>query len=403
MTTLHSMTGWGTSKMSKSVLATANFTAHVLWGPLSRIDQLVISHRAFAEALRALRRAVHARRARMVLVCGVSGAGKGVLADTIIAEMRARMHVEPHELVAACVQAPEPQGRAPFSWSTLWKRILRALNDPLPDHKISYRPSNHGMVKAASRPASQDDLRDSVIDAVLDRGLRVLVIDEALGIVRASSGPSITEQLHVLRGLVDAVGCTLVLLSTPRILEFIDVKSEQLLRRLVRVEIHRYRARTENHTADFPFFGSVVKHFMHELPAEARPRFTRGQLDDLFSCSVGCIGHLSDWVCRALTQAIDEGGDILEWRHFEDTVLDDKDLKLAYEAACSGEAYLRDPLRVRACGRLLWHEGAVAQGQAAPGAEVEVHSAMVLPDAQREVKRSRRVGVPGATRHEVPT
>ena len=63
-------------------------------------------------------------------------------------------------------------------------------------------------------------------NAAIDRGLQLLVIDEAYAIVKTESGVTLKQQLDVLRNLADEMPFRIALVSTGRILDKFEISGE---------------------------------------------------------------------------------------------------------------------------------------------------------------------------------
>ena len=187
----------------------------------SSVGRVPVHHPHYVRCFEALKEAVEF--AQLVLVLGLAGVGKSFLGTQIVRAINEAAPLgcatvrDADRLSAAMVVAPSSQ-RGAFSWKALWVRLLRALEDPLPWAKIDRDATVASLRAGAKRakPRSEAEYFDAVCDAARDRGLSVLVIDEAYSLTRADRGRTLLDQLDVLRELSD-VGFSVVLLSTFRI------------------------------------------------------------------------------------------------------------------------------------------------------------------------------------------
>ena len=292
---------------------------------LARLPNAVVDHPHFAFARTALEQALAC--SSMVVLVGSSRVGKTRLVSDLVAQFNAGVSDSSGCCRAILVTAFTAQGRA-FSWKSLWKSILEALCDPLPDRKVN----RQAMVAALSegrRPrfkySTEDDLYRSVRDAARDRGLQALFVDEASALVKAGHARTLRDQLDVLRNLADLGLFRVVLVSTPRLLHNLDASSE-LLGRIDEVFVRRYVCKGSDSVCEFRSFVRIVKSFMNALPEPSRFTPTTLQLRELHRGSLGAIGLLSKWFIRAITDCLSRGEDCLQWEHFERTMLPRKKL-----------------------------------------------------------------------------
>lgn len=133
----------------------------------------------------------------------------------------------------------------------------------------------------------------------------------------------------MLRDIADHGEFKIVLVSTPRILGSLDASGE-LLRRIDEVFFRRYRRDGTTGRKDYTYFRRIFKSLVERLPKQARFRPSSGQEALLHGGSLGCIGHLSSWLRRAVIRCDRAGANRLEWNHFEETCYSDKKLLELY-------------------------------------------------------------------------
>ena len=305
-----------------------------------RIGAVAVRHTAFGSALRELRHA--ARCPRLILLLGVAGVGKGMLARTFAEECRAHPDVAPEHIAAIQITAPSPQRGATFSWKTLWGRALLELEAPLAHHAVDAH-ATATRLRAGANPVPRDPTLDRVRHAAHERRLRLLVIDEGMALFETERGRTVLSQLKVLRELSDAVDFPVVLLSTLGVVPRLEY-STPLARRLRIVVFPPYLGARSERPGDIKLFRRVAREFLRELPAAARPRLSRAQLDLLHTGSVGRVGILCDWIRAALALCISEGATQLGWEHFEATALPRARRTDMREETRRGEEYAREVL-----------------------------------------------------------
>ena len=286
-----------------------------------------VNHPHFVRCFEALQQAVE--WAALALVLGHAGVGKSFLGAQLVRVINDALPRgcaavrDADRLSAAMVVAPSSQ-RGAFSWKALWVRLLRALEDPMPWGKIN-RDSTAASLRAGARrakPRSEAEYFDAVCDAARDRGLSLLVIDEAYALTRADRGRTLADQLDVLRELSD-VGFSVVLLSTFRVVPKI-VTSGEIDRRMTHVILPRYAGASAapEDASDYMDFCSVALTFMEQLPEQYAMHLSERRYRRLYNGSLGCVGVLSDWVNRAVSRCARERPfRALDWEDFEETAL----------------------------------------------------------------------------------
>jgi len=99
-------------------------------------------------------------------------------------------------------------------------------------------------------------------------------------------------------------------------------------------------------------FKNVLWSFQNHLPLHEQPDLV-GQWDYLYERSVGCVGVLKDWLTRALSKSLKDGGRVLSQRHLEKSALSVSQCEKMLAEAIEGEALLDDSPEDRARLRQL--------------------------------------------------
>ena len=356
----------------------------------ARLGKTTIDHAYFKEARLGLQEKLDTHS--LVLLVGPSGVGKDRLVLKEVQRLNEPIRDDPRLLRAVLFAAPSPQ-RGPFPWSAFWRGWLRALDDPLPECKVDRGFKKDRLFEGVSTHAqrgSVDALRSAAFTATRDRGVEVVFINEAVNLLPSERARTLCDQLDVLRDLTDNDCCKIVLVATPRILEPLNLSGE-LARRIGDVFFRRY-ADARVRSLEYKCFASVVKTFVDVLPEPSRPALRR-RVRLLHAGSLGCVGILYDWFVRAIQRCGREQQEVLDFTHFEATVLPDRKLQTLRNQAEDGD-HLYHELSARTFGGLL-----DASGPAETPAEAAASSSAASGPS---VPARRRVGTPKPGRHAVP-
>ena len=370
-----------------------------------------ISHPAFRNVFSQLVASLKANP--LTLLLGVSGVGKTRLVLSLVDRLN-RLLARDGRIPAVALVAPTSQ-RAVFSWKAFWERFLAALDDPLPQHKIhpqvraeALRSRAHGSM----RRTTESQYFEMVCSAAAERGLLLLVIDEASVLARSEAGRTLVDQIAVLRELADKDLFRIALVSTYEILPHFR-RAGVLDRRLSTVVFPRYAevlssdqsapsgaspslSRSLDPTDEgYIAFVRSAHTFMERLPESARFALRDADFLQLYRGSLGCVGLLHDWYLRAIVECVECGEHRLDWQHFVRTPLPvDRRANLILEARNAEEqlALLRD-LRLDLTEEELYQIGAVqAHGDRSTVSARRSRTSGLAPSKMG--KSHRRPGIP---------
>lgn len=222
------------------------------------------------------------------------------------------------------------------------------MNEPLVQHKsspeIPQLDEDGRLYLKIGQRSGAADLRLVVEQAVQHRRPVAILIDEAQHLTKIASGRKLQDQLDCLKSLSNQTGILIVLLGTYELLIFRNM-SAQLSRRSVDIHFQRYHADIED---DINMFQSVLMTFQQHLPLKEEPNLI-ARWDYFYERSIGCVGILKEWLTRALSEALEDGGKRLTRKHVtrfalslaqcEKMLSDAKESEL--KMAETHEAYLR--------------------------------------------------------------
>ena len=322
--------------LTKDKLAADDPRHALLHAPSLLAGDRPILHPAFFDARSQLFSAMKGNP--LTLLIGVSGVGKTRLVLSLVERLNGRLS-RPGRIPAIALVAPTSQ-RTAFSWKAFWERLLAALDDPLPQHKIDPHARAEALRSGArGRMARTSEARyfEMVCSAAAERGLFLLVIDEATALVRSEHGATLLDQIAVLRELADKDLFRLVLVSTFDILPHFR-RAGVLDRRLSTVVFPRYAEvlspspaaasgtspspsrSIDPNDAGYRAFADAIFTLMKRLPESLRLPFSNEHYFQLYRGSLGCVGLLCDWYLRALAECLNSG-ERLDWQHFARTTL----------------------------------------------------------------------------------
>lgn len=246
-------------------------------------------------------------QSNILLVIGPTGAGKSTLMERIVDDSYKRyqvqMETDPNLVPAIYVQAPA-SGEGDFSWRLLYERILQQLEGS--DLGISKQAFGiNQLTGLAVRPRRQGrstlaGLRTAVERSLRQRETKILVIDEAVHIIRScrKNNAQMQIQLDTLKSLANECGTQLVLVGSYDLYDLVSL-SAQISRRTHVLHFERYR---EDRPEDVHDFQKCLRSFEKNLPLLWDQKLVP-HLDALMQNCVGCIGTLSTILNRSARRA----------------------------------------------------------------------------------------------------
>lgn len=245
----------------------------------------------------------------ILAVVGPTGVGKSVLGHFLVDEaLRAHaqeMTDNPGFLPAIWVEA-QNSGETEFSWRMFYMRILVALgeNMDMPRQAYGVDQATGRLVRPARNGGNTlSGLRMAVERALVARGVRFMVIDEAAQITRHAKGDRLIGQVDTLKSLSNSCGVQLVLLGSYDLYDLVAL-SAQIARRIQVMHFPRYMQAIEEDVLSFQVCLNMFQKAGYGLWGET----LMAEADALMENTVGCVGTLRSVLVRVERIAEARGG-----------------------------------------------------------------------------------------------
>jgi len=276
----------------------------------------------------------------LILLTGPTGVGKSTLItriwEMIMEKYQQKINEDPGYIPAVIISAPA-SGEAVFSWRMFYTRIGDALAEPLIDRKQStFLVGDRVITSRSSRGCTVAALQTAISGCLLARRTSLLVIDEAIPLVRNARGDSLETHMDALRSLSNICGLTLAIVGSYDLLRLVEL-SGQLARRSTILHFPRYQTGVK---ADENAFQSALASLQRYIPLKNVPDLTL-RSDQLHNACIGCVGILKDTLARALEISLHLGG---RWsdENLRKALLPKKSLLSILRETLEGEKQIKD-------------------------------------------------------------
>lgn len=242
----------------------------------------------------------------ILLLTGPTGVGKStlirILEEQVLRNYRTEMEKNRSFIPIASIVAPA-SGERGFSWRMFYHELGKAIQEPLLDRK---RETLHALEPKlqtlyAAR-TSVSAMRLSLERLMAERGVRTIIIDEAVPILRQARGNDLENHMDALKTLADK-GATLVLVGSYDLHQLTRM-SAQLARRMAVVHFRRYRFEVEHERLAFK---KVVQQLQQYVAIKGMPDLSK-RSDALMTACVGCVGILKTVFTSMLECALENEG-----------------------------------------------------------------------------------------------
>lgn len=276
---------------------------------------------------------------KIISVIGMTGIGKTTLATNLLRSIYSRLKAtsQPYHRPVVYVSAPANGERA-LSWKVLYRRILEAGAEVEIDRKRAIEVLDGEMRGTKGGHVSLGQLREQVETMLRHRKVQVLVIDEALHLLRFADYAAIMD---TLKSLADVHDTKLLLIGTYQIADLM-IEYGQVARRSEIVHYRRYatpaRASTKL-TQDEKEFLQQVGKFQRHWPCTEVPNL-EAAWRELMRASLGSIGLLKSMLLRLASLQMSEPNERLLPAHLAKALKSVKGLQIIETEAVDGEQRL---------------------------------------------------------------
>ena len=234
---------------------------------------------------------------KIVSIIGMTGIGKTTLANNLLQVLDAcyRNGASPSDIPVIYVRAPA-NGERSLSWTGLYNRILEAGREVMLRHKRAAIVTKGELRVVRGSRATLGELRHFIEQMLTNRNVRVLVIDEALHLLRFDD---YTAVMDTLKSLADIHTTKLVLIGAYDIAKLMT-EYAQVARRSEIVHYRRYvtgELNPEALTPDQEEFRKQVVKLQSLWPCAAVPQL-EAIWHELMRASLGSVGLLKAILLR---------------------------------------------------------------------------------------------------------
>lgn len=227
----------------------------------------------------------------IISIIGMTGIGKTTLANSLMTTLLHRFFGDslPSETPVIYVKAPA-NGERSLSWTTLYTRILHASNEPLVGLKQATTTESGRIALKVSSKSGLAQLREALEEMLKHRNVRILIVDEALHLLRFSEYAAVMD---TLKSLSD-IHMTKLLLIGPYDIAPLMQEYGQVARR---AEILHYRRYHKEIAAERAEFLRVLAVLQSLWPCKEVPNLVAIG-EELMKASIGSVGILKTFLLK---------------------------------------------------------------------------------------------------------
>jgi Cdc6-like AAA superfamily ATPase len=309
---------------------------------VNNFKDYAVSHTKLAQIDKLLMRAIREPAGfAHVLVYGPSGVGK----TTMINQITRRLNEEPpkhrlHELrskdsnntssMPLLLLEARPSDGTTFNRADYYRNALKLLGESFYERRmlVDIEEEQTWQKKGRSRTKTTQfndspELRQALEDALVKRGVRAVILDEAqhlMKVGRGSSAGKLLDQLDWIKSITNMTGVLHILIGTYELLSFRNL-SAQASRRGLDLHFPRYLFQNEQERQDFQ---GVLLTLLKQVPLQTDLQSLMQHWFYFYERSIGCVGVLKDWLIRAVAAALQDGCDTLSFERLEEHARSDR-------------------------------------------------------------------------------
>ncbi|MEO6277369.1 ATP-binding protein [Roseateles sp.] len=274
---------------------------------------------------------------KIIAIIGPTGIGKTTLATNILTKLvdRFTSQRQPHEVPIIYVSAPA-NGDKSMSWKTLYRRIQTAAGEKHIDLQRQTQVSEGEIHAVRGERASLAHMREMLEAVIRKRNVRVIVIDEALHLLRFDQNAAIMD---TLKSLADIHQTKLVLIGTYQIAPLM-IEYGQLARRSAILHYRRYAIRQNSNpqklTDEQTSFKEAVVKLQSQWPCAEVPHL-EAIWDALMNASLGSVGLLKSQLLQLASLQMKRKGEKFEAKDLQRAVKPPKQLQKIEAETLAGE------------------------------------------------------------------
>lgn len=296
---------------------------------LNQFKEYAISHPQLAQVDMLLMGAIREPAGfAHVLVYGPSGVGK----TTMIRQITRRLNgttVDQNSVLSSgyrngnispmpllLVETRPPDGGV-FNRADYYRTALRLLGEPFYERRMmvdidaeqTWEKKGRSRSKA-SQFNDSPELRQALEEAMSNRGVKAVILDEAQHLMKIGSGASggkLLDQLDWIKSMTNVTGVLHILIGTYELLNFRNL-SGQASRRGLDIHFPRYLFQHEQDRQDFQ---GILLALLKQVPLVVDIPALMQHWVYFYERSIGCVGVLKDWLIRAVAAALHDGCDTL--------------------------------------------------------------------------------------------
>src|SRR5579883_238569 len=356
-----------------------------------------------------------------VLVYGPSGVGKTTMIQQVERRYHAALPSSPLAFLPRLGHLPEvplllmetrPPDGATFHRADYYRTALKQLGEQTYERQtlvdIDVENSWEQKTGRGGSPRGKaaqfhdaPELRHAMEDALVRRGVRAVILDEAQHLLKVASGVKLIDQLDWLKSMTNTTGVLHVLTGTYELLALRNLNG-QTARRGLEIHFPRYQFQ---HEPDQRAFQGVLLTLLQQVPLEVDQEALLHQWPYFYERSIGCVGVLKDWLVRAVAATLAEGQSVLTLARLQEEALPEAQCESMAVEAASGEQELHYTASRR---QHLWDllgmsANTEAHKELSPGEPSAKDEQPTRAAALPEQKTAQRVGQPAPRRIAVGT